>query len=240
MEAAAPGRSSPLGVAPHRRRAGRRRRGRRPRPRAPGGGRGRRHARHPRRRSGQDPRPDRDTVVAEIWSSPSPRWEPTTPRCARSTCHDAKSHVAPAPRRLRCPATLLPAGTLPAHRRASSPRCSAPPGAIPSVPPRPPGLRGAAQHPRRRRAHRPPRVLALLDRLLLPNFLLSQLGVVEVGAGAPPPPSAPRRPALSAVPPRPGPVGRGPVDDRPGSALTVWPGSHRWPAAACPPAPATP
>lgn len=75
-----------------------------------------------------------------------------------------------------------------------------------------------------------PRVLALVDRLLLPNFLLSQLEVVEVGAGAPARPPAhddqhyplPRpRPALSVA-------ALWTLD--PGTTLTLWPGSHRWAA----------
>ncbi|TDE51244.1 phytanoyl-CoA dioxygenase family protein [Nonomuraea mesophila] len=73
-----------------------------------------------------------------------------------------------------------------------------------------------------------PGVLALVDRLLLPNFLLSQLEVVEVGPGAPARPPAyddrhypvPRpRPALSVA-------ALWTLD--PGTTLTVWPGSHRW------------
>ncbi|MGR6919542.1 phytanoyl-CoA dioxygenase family protein [[Actinomadura] parvosata] len=75
-----------------------------------------------------------------------------------------------------------------------------------------------------------PRVLALLDRLLLPNYLLSQLEVVEVGRGAPARPPGyddqpyplPRpRPALSVA-------ALWTLDA--GTVLTVWPGSHRWPA----------
>ncbi|MFB4268314.1 phytanoyl-CoA dioxygenase family protein [Nonomuraea sp. GTA35] len=75
-----------------------------------------------------------------------------------------------------------------------------------------------------------PRVLPLLDRLLLPNYLLSQLEVVEVGPGAPARPPGyddepyplPRpRPALSVA-------ALWALDA--GTALTVWPGSHRWPA----------
>lgn len=73
-----------------------------------------------------------------------------------------------------------------------------------------------------------PRVLSLVDRLLLPNFLLSQLEVVEVGPGAPARSPAhddrhypvPRpRPALSVA-------AVWALDA--GSVLTVWPGSHRW------------
>ncbi|MBB6551534.1 phytanoyl-CoA dioxygenase family protein [Nonomuraea rubra] len=75
-----------------------------------------------------------------------------------------------------------------------------------------------------------PRVLALLDRLLLPNYLLSQLEVVEVGAGAPArPPGYDDRPYPL---PRPRPAlsiaALWALDA--GTALTVWPGSHRWPA----------
>src|SRR5690606_6335863 len=75
-----------------------------------------------------------------------------------------------------------------------------------------------------------PRVLALADRQLLPNFLLSQLEVVEVGAGAPARPPAhddqhyplPRpRPALSVA---------ALWTLAPGTTLTLWPGSHRWAA----------
>ncbi|MGW0483337.1 phytanoyl-CoA dioxygenase family protein [Nonomuraea sp. NPDC003214] len=73
-----------------------------------------------------------------------------------------------------------------------------------------------------------PAALAFLDRLLLPNFLLSQLEVIEVRPGAPARPPAPDdrhyplprpRPALSVA-------ALWPVDD---AAITVWPGSHRWP-----------
>ncbi|KAB8194134.1 phytanoyl-CoA dioxygenase family protein [Nonomuraea phyllanthi] len=75
-----------------------------------------------------------------------------------------------------------------------------------------------------------PRVLALLDRLLLPNYLLSQLEVVEVAPGAPASPASyddhryplPRpRPALSIA---------ALWTLGPGTTVTVWPGSHRWPA----------
>lgn len=73
-----------------------------------------------------------------------------------------------------------------------------------------------------------PRVLGLVDRLLLPSYLLSQLEVIEVGTGAParPPahddqhyPVARPRPALSVA-------ALWAVD--PGVTLTIWPGSHRW------------
>ena len=150
-------------------------------------------------------------------SSPSPRWEPTTPRCARSTCHDAKSHVAPAQRRLRG------ASHAPARRHAagasgrSSPRCSAPPGATLPSPRHTRQVFGVLHNTRAvDELVDGPDVLALLDRLLLPNFLLSQLEVVEVRPRRRRPAPAPRRRALSLVPPPPGPVGGGPVDDRRG------------------------
>ncbi|MET7999769.1 phytanoyl-CoA dioxygenase family protein [Nonomuraea glycinis] len=82
-----------------------------------------------------------------------------------------------------------------------------------------------------------PDVLALLDRLLLPNFLLSQLEVVEVRPGAaarhPRPddehyPLSRPRPALSVA-------ALWTIDA--GSALTVWPGSHRWPDSRLPTGP---
>lgn len=84
-----------------------------------------------------------------------------------------------------------------------------------------------------------PRVLPLIDRLLLPNYLLSQLEIVEVGGGAPlrPPgyddqhyPLPRPRPPLSVA-------ALWTLD--PGTVVTVWPGSHRW-SARRPTSPGTP
>lgn len=85
-----------------------------------------------------------------------------------------------------------------------------------------------------------PDVLALLDRLLLPDFLLSQLDVVETGPGA-----AARPPRHDDAPypvPRPRPalsVAAAWFIDA-GATLTLWPGSHRWPAGRRPGTPGIP
>ncbi|RVX39091.1 phytanoyl-CoA dioxygenase PhyH [Nonomuraea polychroma] len=83
-------------------------------------------------------------------------------------------------------------------------------------------------------------VVAVLDRLLLPNFLLSKLDVIERAPGAAArPPSAdddhypvPRpRPALSVVT-------TWTLDE--GATFILWPGSHRWPSARRPDEPGVP
>src|SRR5690606_22682751 len=181
-----------------RRRAGRRRRHPRARPRADVGRRRRGHALHPRRRPrpGPAPRPGRHPRgdLALLHRRPRRRGPVMT---SMSALHRDGYLILPglltppACRGIRDDLTplLAPAGRDPFRSRHVR------------------RVYGVLHNTRATDTlidH--PRVLALVDRLLLPNFLLSQLEVVEVGAGAPARPPAhddqhyplPRpRPALS-------------------------------------------
>ncbi|MFI6737600.1 phytanoyl-CoA dioxygenase family protein [Nonomuraea sp. NPDC050451] len=75
-----------------------------------------------------------------------------------------------------------------------------------------------------------PRVLALLDRLLLPNYLLSQLEVMEVSPGAPARPASYEDQRYPLARPRPALSVTALWTLGPGTVLTVWQGSHRWPS----------
>jgi ectoine hydroxylase-related dioxygenase (phytanoyl-CoA dioxygenase family) len=75
-----------------------------------------------------------------------------------------------------------------------------------------------------------PRVLALLDRLLLPNYLLSQLEVTEVSPGAPARPASYDDQRYPLARPRPALSIAALWTLDPGTVLTVWQGSHRWPS----------
>jgi ectoine hydroxylase-related dioxygenase (phytanoyl-CoA dioxygenase family) len=85
-----------------------------------------------------------------------------------------------------------------------------------------------------------PEVLALLDRLLLPNFLLSKLDVIERAHGAAA--GAPRADDDHYPVPRPRPAlsvaAVWTLDE--GATLVLWPGSHRWPSGRRPVEPGLP
>ncbi|SEL63229.1 phytanoyl-CoA dioxygenase family protein [Nonomuraea pusilla] len=85
-----------------------------------------------------------------------------------------------------------------------------------------------------------PAVLALLDRLLLPNFLLSQVEVVETRGGAPARKPYPDDRHYPLRRPRPALSVAALWTVSPGAPLTVWPGSHRWPEGRTPDAPGVP